>query len=261
MPLRDIWVAQVAHENSRGSRIEVLSWLRRMALDVIGQPAGCVPILKLLVRIAWQFEFPRLIKYTKPVPGTKALAAARNKLFSIGIQIVSESKASIKGNEDEEEKALSGRRDLLVMLLKANLSANIPENQRLTDAEVIAQIPTFFVAGHETTSSATAWALNELSLDTAIQNKLREELITISTDNPTMDELNSLPYLEMVVREVMRVHAHVMFIHRMAMEDDVLPLAKPYVEKDGEPDNMYSLPASQHPKGSDDTHLGMGCEY
>ncbi|KAJ7732043.1 hypothetical protein DFH07DRAFT_990956 [Mycena maculata] len=55
----------------------------------------------------------------------------------------------------------------------------------------------------ETTSSATAWALYALSVNTAAQTKLREALLAIATDNPTMDKLNSPPYLEHVVRETM----------------------------------------------------------
>ncbi len=46
-----------------------------------------------------------------------------------------------------------------------------------------------------------------------------------------MDELNSLPYLENVIRETMRVHAPFMFTQLMAMEDDVLPLSKPYADR------------------------------
>jgi cytochrome P450 len=85
----------------------------------------------------------------------------------------------------------------------------------------------------QTTSSAAAWALHALSVNTAAQTKLRAELMTMSTDNPTMDELNSLPYLEHVVRETMRVHAPLVFTQRMAVEDDILPLSKPYMDKDG----------------------------
>jgi hypothetical protein len=61
----------------------------------------------------------------------------------------------------------------------------------------------FKLKSPQTTSSSTAWALHALSENTAVQSKLREELLTLSTDNPTMDELNSLPYLEHVVRETM----------------------------------------------------------
>ncbi|KAJ7115348.1 cytochrome P450 [Mycena epipterygia] len=261
--LRDMWAREVAQENGP---IEVLSYLRRMTLDVIGQAGfnyqfdalgsngktnelnqvftqlmhsphanvyaafrlsqSIVPILKLL-----------------PMPGNQILVDARNKMHSIGAQLVSKSKASIQASEGE--KTLSSRRDLLSVLLKANMATNTPENQRLSETEVIAQIPTFFLAGHETTSSAAAWALHALSLNTAAQTKLREELLTISTDNPTMDELNSLPYLDMVIRETMRVHSPVVFTQRMAMKDDVLPLAKPYIDKAGKSHDSLLIPKGQ----------------
>ncbi|KAK6992956.1 cytochrome P450 [Favolaschia claudopus] len=95
------------------------------------------------------------------------------------------------------------------------------------------QIPAFFFAGHETSSSALAWALQALSEKIDVQNKLREELLTVSTDNPGMDELNALPYLEIVVREILRVQSPVLSTERVATEDDVLPLSEPYVGKDG----------------------------
>jgi cytochrome P450 len=123
------------------------------------------------------------------------------------------------------EKTLGGRRDLLSILLKANMSTNIPETQRLTDAEVIARA-CLCCSGNLV---LTLFALSE---NIPAQNKLREEVLTTSGDNPTMDELNSLPYLENVIRETMRVHAPVMFTQRMAMEDDVLPLSKPYADRE-----------------------------
>jgi hypothetical protein len=71
------------------------------------------------------------------VPGTKVLLNARRKLTAIGSQILSDSKANIRATADQ--KTLGGRRDLLAILMKANLSSSIPESQRLTDAEVIAR--------------------------------------------------------------------------------------------------------------------------
>jgi hypothetical protein len=59
-------------------------------------------------------------------------------MFSIGRQIVSESKANMKASNGE--KTLGGGRDLLSILLKANMSTNIPETQRLNDAEVISRV-------------------------------------------------------------------------------------------------------------------------
>jgi cytochrome P450 len=57
--------------------------------------------------------------------------------------------------------------------------------------------------------------------------------MTVSTDNPTMEELNALPYLENVVRETLRAHTPVVSVERMAMVDDVLPLGIPYTDRTG----------------------------
>lgn len=48
----------------------------------------------------------------------------------------------------------------------------------------------------------------------------------METDTPDMDELNSLKYLDAVVRETMRLHAPVPSTTREATKDDVsLPLS------------------------------------
>ena len=66
-----------------------------------------------------------------------------------------------------------------------------------------------------------------------VQTKLREELLSVDTDTPSMDELMALPYLDAVVRESLRVHSPVPNVERIAMKDDVLPLEKPYTDKYG----------------------------
>ncbi len=39
-----------------------------------------------------------------------------------------------------------------------------------------------------------------------------------------MDQLNSLPYLEIFVRETLRIFAPVQTVPRVAAKDDILPL-------------------------------------
>ncbi|EKM59825.1 uncharacterized protein PHACADRAFT_250552 [Phanerochaete carnosa HHB-10118-sp] len=113
------------------------------------------------------------------------------------------------------------------------MATDIPEDQRLTDDEVLAQVPTFIVAGHETTSTATTWALFSLSQQLDMQRKLRAELLQVATDSPTMDELNALPYLDAVVRETLRHHAPVPSTSRQAFEDDAIPVDAPYKDRYG----------------------------
>ena len=89
------------------------------------------------------------------------------------------------------------------------------------------------VAGHETTSTGTTWALFALTQRPDVQRKLREELLAFPTDTPTMDQLQALPYLDAVVRETMRVHAPVPNTIRVAMKDDIIPLNEPFVDRTG----------------------------
>ncbi|KAJ6599775.1 cytochrome P450 [Mycena vulgaris] len=247
--LRDIWAQQIMEDGS--PEIEVLGWLRRTTLDVIGQ-AGfnyecralepgtqaneLVHVLRNLLHSSQsQIETAiRLIQALIPalniIPTRvgKITNAARNKMFEIGSQLLTDSKAITKVDGG------TGR-DLLSIMVKANMAEDLPDNQRLSDADVIAQVPTFLLAGHETTSAATAWALHALSMHPSVQTQLRNELMSVPTASPTVDLLSaeSLPYLERVVREVMRVHSPVAFTFRTAMEDDVLPLAKPFVNTRG----------------------------
>ena len=82
-------------------------------------------------------------------------------------------------------------------------------------------------------SATMTWALYALSQNKQAQTKLREELSNISTDNPTMDDLNGLPYLDAVVRETLRLYPAVASIQREARKDDCIPLSKPFTDKKG----------------------------
>ncbi|KAF5350051.1 hypothetical protein D9756_009191 [Leucocoprinus leucothites] len=257
LELRDVWAVN-AKEQAQGektqARINVMTGLSKMTLDVIGlagfnykfnslsgqknelneafntvfSAGPGTPILMILRGLLGRFG--SLIPL--PNAGQKARREARDTMDRIGSQLLKESKAALQ-EVDGEKNDRFRRRDLLSLLLKANMSTEIPDHQRMSDEDVLAQVPTFLVAGHETTSNATTWALHSLSLRPDVQNKLREELFTIQTDNPTMDELNSLPYLDAVIRETLRAHAPVAGTVRIAVKDDIVPLATPFVDKKG----------------------------
>nr|VWO99488.1 N/A [Ganoderma boninense] len=162
----------------------------------------------------------------------------------IGMQLIQEKKAEIargRAEKNEHAKEFDGiarrdlqSRDLLTLLIKANIATDIPESQRLSDEDVLAQVPTFLVAGHETTSTATTWCLFALTQNPRVQQKLRDELLSVETETPTMDELNALPYLNMVVRESLRLHAPVPTTIRIAMKDDIIPVNAPFTDRNGD---------------------------
>ena len=77
------------------------------------------------------------------------------------------------------------------------------------------------------------WCLFALTQAPEVQRKLREELLSVDTDKPDMDQLNSLPYLDAVVRETLRVHTPVPSTLRVAKKDDVIPVSEPFVDRYG----------------------------
>ena len=61
----------------------------------------------------------------------------------IGLQLIADKKAAIIAEKHSEKEGLERKdmqgRDLLTLLIKANMATDIPENQRLTDEEVLAR--------------------------------------------------------------------------------------------------------------------------
>ncbi|KAJ6530019.1 cytochrome P450 [Mycena vulgaris] len=239
LQLRDVWSREITKSAATGdrkdsARIEVNAWVRRATLDMIGH-AGFNYQFNALEPQGKPSElnqaFTDLFHSPNPLPGQKVAKNAKAKMSEIGHELLLDGKAAVKAAGGDKD--LSSQRDLFSILLKANMAADVPGKSRLSDEEVIAEIPAFFMAGHETTSAAITWALYALSQNQSAQSKLREELMTVSTDNPTMEELNALPYLENVVRETLRAHTPVVSVRRMAMVDDVLPLSTPYTDPAG----------------------------
>jgi cytochrome P450 len=254
--LRDLWLKEIAknHDGSKG-RIDVLSWLSKMTLDVIGlagfnyefnalnpdekpnelnnafrtmfhagQQVSALPFLQTWIPIL------RVI----PSERKRSIQAAQNTMARIGRQLLIDSKATVTESEKGDKNDSVKGRDLLSLLVRANTSPELLDSQRLSDEDVLAQVPTFLVAGHETTSTATTWALFALTQAPDVQTKLREELLSVSTETPSMDELSALPYLDAVVRETLRLHSPVPSSIRIAMKDDVIPLNTPFLDKNKE---------------------------
>jgi cytochrome P450 len=107
----------------------------------------------------------------------------------------------------------------------------------------LVEIPTFLLAGHETTSTGLTWTLWALSQRPDIQVRLRKELRSLplptgARDSSTLSQeevsaLDKLPLLDAVVRETMRIHAPVTGTSRVAVKDDVIPVGRPYRDRNG----------------------------
>jgi len=146
-----------------------------------------------------------------------------------------ESQRIIKARREDIAAAQEGGktgRDLLSLMIKANEADDNAKN-RMTDEELMGQMTTFLLAGHETTSTALTWTLYLMSLNPSVQSTLRSEILAwrstnIDTD-PSADDLNNFPYLDAVCREVLRFSPPVSNTVRQldSKEGDMIPLSNP----------------------------------
>lgn len=70
-----------------------------------------------------------------------------------------------------------------------------------------------------------------------MQKKLREELLSVQSDTPTMEELSALPYLDAVVTETLRLYTPATMSFRVASKDSVIPLSEPFIDCNGKVHN------------------------
>ena len=95
------------------------------------------------------------------------------------------------------------------------------KDKYLTDDEILAQAWIFFNAGYETTASTLTFATYELALNPSVQERLYEEVFSAvdSKGDIDYDVLSTLPYLDAVISETLRLHSPVIRISRQANED------------------------------------------
>jgi cytochrome P450 len=162
LELRDVW-AEESRKTGGTVRIDVLSWLSRMTLDVIGlagfnykfnalsngpQKNELNQAFDTVFRAGNTFSITPMIRGMVPalrfLPDERdaKIKHATQTMDRIGKQLLRDSKAALladEGGNGNPEKSSCPGRDLLSLLLRANMSTDLPPNQRMTDEDVLAR--------------------------------------------------------------------------------------------------------------------------
>ncbi|KAB0791091.1 hypothetical protein PPYR_02891 [Photinus pyralis] len=96
----------------------------------------------------------------------------------------------------------------------------------MTFEEVVAQAFLFFLAGFETSSSTMSFCLYELSLNSDIQQKVRDEANAVLkkyNGEIAYDSLKELEYMSCVINEVLRKYPPVPTLNRRCVSEYALP--------------------------------------
>ena len=128
-----------------------------------------------------------------PTRANRALEHASKQIDQVVQRVIRERRAS---GEDTG--------DLLSMLL---LSIDDGNGQGMTDQQVRDEVVTLFLAGHETTANTLTWCSYLLSQAPEVRQRLQAEVDEVLQGRPgTLQELQKLPYTEMVIKEHLRMY-------------------------------------------------------
>lgn len=81
----------------------------------------------------------------------------------------------------------------------------------------------YLFQAHETSGGILAFALFELSRNLSVQQTLFKEIMSIApTGDFSLEDLDNMVYLEMTIKETIRLYPQVPFMERQIMEEFVL---------------------------------------
>ncbi|GBB94361.1 hypothetical protein RclHR1_02340018 [Rhizophagus clarus] len=222
--------------NQGNSNVNFTSYISKATLDIIGSVGFSYEFNSLTSsnELAEAYDSilnspPSILRMTisllaNYVPFIREIPLDFNKKFKNACAVIN--RVSEKLVEEKYNEARNGElksNDLLSLLIEINKT--LPNEKKITDEELKYQIMTFLIAGHETTNVTACWALYLLSQNSHEQDLLREELVKAFPDktnfNPTFDEINSLEYLNCVIKETLRIHSPVPILKRSNSKDKV----------------------------------------
>ena len=93
-------------------------------------------------------------------------------------------------------------------------------NKQMSEQELIEEIISFLLAGHETTAHAITWTLYHLSQNPETLKKARAEIESVMKNGEiSFEQLSEMPYINAIIKEVLRLNPTVWVITRAASED------------------------------------------
>ncbi|CAK1547377.1 unnamed protein product [Leptosia nina] len=170
--------------------------------------------------------------FTNVVMDTMRHREAHNIIRPDMIHLLMEAK---KGQLQHEDKSKSTIRDAGFATVEESAVGKKVIQRNWSDNDLIAQAVLFFIGGFETISSAMSFTLRELALCPEAQEKLAKEIKEDSLKNGGKIDYNSihnLPYMDMVISEVLRLWPPGFQLDRVCAKDYNLGRANDASQKD-----------------------------
>jgi cytochrome P450 len=224
--------AQVRDEWRPGSQIDVAAEMMRLSLQITARTLFDTEVTPEIHTINEEsnavmeiynalIALPRaedLLRWRVPIPVLIRFRRSKKRLDAVVDTMIANKQAAI-AKATSEGRPLGG--DVLSMLIAARDDApSEASTRRLSSQELRDEVMTIFLAGYETVANALAWTWLLLGQNPAAEAKLHAELDSaLGGRLPTLEDLPSLPYTEMVVAESMRLYPPAWAMGRQATQD------------------------------------------
>ena len=147
-----------------------------------------------------------MLKSWMPTPGNRRAQQAERDLNQIVQKLIAQTKAGGDGGS------------MLARLLQAK---DDETGEAMSEMQLVDEVKSLILAGHETTSLTLSWALYLLSYHDQIFAKLKEEAQRVlGKRTPTVEDIPKLTYTRMILLETMRLYPPVPTVTRVAREAD-----------------------------------------
>ncbi|MCJ1374152.1 hypothetical protein MMC20_005384 [Loxospora ochrophaea] len=243
--LSQLWTQDMVHENVKSMSIEVLEWLNRTTLDIIGEAGFGANIdslrnpetpLRNAYRAVFSFDpmarlFHGLQAYTSyarylPFQLNRDMTSSRNIILRVANDIV-------RSKERRSEIKESREKDIIGLIIRDNMKVDPNNEDKLSFETMRDQVMTFLGAGHDTTATGVAWTLHLIAKHPDVQARLRAEIkqympflwdpaARADQTKILAADVDQLPYMENVCRESLRYIPPIPFTTRTTVVDDHL---------------------------------------
>ncbi|KAJ7855475.1 cytochrome P450 [Mycena olivaceomarginata] len=194
------------------------------------------PLLPILTKLPLPSLRRSMIGFI-PLPALHMLRDLVDLMDASATEIVRNGRALTKNGQLD---AKDNGRDLMSLFMKND--ANVDGVLHLTDEELVASTSMIISAATDTTSAALGRIFHILALYPSVQERLRAEIVA-AAEQLNHDALVALPYLDAVLREILRLYPPVspgMF--REARAETVVPLSNPIIGVDGKVYHTLTVP-------------------
>lgn len=238
------WRDEMREDDSKTKTFEILEWMNRCTLDIIGKAGFGYDInslqmpespLRQAYRLCFSNDFWARVHHLLQafIPSSRHLPAKMNRDMNASRHIIVDKASEIIHTKQAEAEHNSAGKDIIALIARGNKKLEAAGEAGLSFETMRDQIMTFLGAGHDTTATAVAWTLHLLSTHLDVQSRLREEVRAhlpflfdpdsrFDVANLATADPDQLPYLQNVCRESLRYIPPIPMTVRQSISRDVI---------------------------------------